>query len=86
MSPPASSPGPVELSVQAEIGSAEARPGLAQLALAMARLLDNPRAVNQQLSAAKVLTSLLDKLHQAGATARRGHLAVVRSMTKNGGA
>jgi hypothetical protein len=66
MSPPASSPGPVELSVQAEIGSAEARPGLAQLALAMARLLDNPRAVNQQPSAAKVLTSLLGSCTRPG--------------------
>ena len=80
-------PDPVEVGVEAEIGSsAEARPGLAQIALALARVMDNPKAVNQQRAAAKVLISLLDKLHQAGATARRGHLAVVRSMTKNGGA
>lgn len=76
-------PGPVEVGVQAEIGSAaEARPGLTQMAFAMARILDNPKAVNQGPAAAKVLTSLLDKLHQAGAPGRRGHLAVVRTMTK----
>ena len=53
--------------MQAEIGdSLEARPGLAQAALALARLLDNPRAISQQAAAAKVLATLLDKLHQAG--------------------
>jgi hypothetical protein len=80
-------PGPVESGVQAEIGSAaEARPGLAQMALALARVMDNPRAVNQKPAAAKALTSLLDKLHQAGAPGRRGHLSVVRTMTKKDGA
>src|SRR5690349_13837124 len=79
-------PGPVESGVQAEIGgpAAEARPGLAQMALAMARILDS-KAVNQQPAAAKVLASLLDKLHQAGAPGRRGHLATVRAMTDRGG-
>jgi hypothetical protein len=48
--------------------------------------MDNPRAVNQQPAAAKVLTTILDKLHQAGAPGRRGNLAVVRTMTKKGGA
>lgn len=79
--------GPVESGVQAEIGgpAAEARPGLAQMALAMARILDST-AVNQQPAAAKVLVSLLDKLHQAGTPGRRGHLATVRAMTDKGGA
>jgi hypothetical protein len=56
--------GPVELDVQDEIGglAADARPGLAQVARAMARILDNPKAVNQQPAAAKVLAGLLDKL------------------------
>jgi hypothetical protein len=42
-------PGPVELGVTAEISdlAADARPGLAQAALAMARILDHPTAVNQ---------------------------------------
>src|ERR1700744_6247925 len=50
-------PGPVESAVRDEIGglAAEARPGLAQVALCLARLMDNPRAINQQPAAAKVL-------------------------------
>ena len=59
----------------------DARPGLAQAALALARIMDNPRAVNQQPAAAKVLAALLDKLHSASARGRRGGLAVVKSMT-----
>jgi hypothetical protein len=76
-------PGPVEQAVNDEIGglAAEARPGLAQAALAMARLLDNPKAVNQQPAAAKVLTGLLDKLHSVSAGGRRGRLSLVKSMT-----
>ena len=83
-----SGPGAVESGVQAEIGgpAAAARPGLAQMALAMARILDNPKAVNQQPAAAKVLASLLDKLHQAGRRGRSGHLATVRAMTGQGNA
>jgi hypothetical protein len=79
-------PGPVESAVNDEIGglAAEARPGLAQVALCMARLLDNPRAVNQQPAAAKTLASLLEKLRSASAHGRRGGLAVVRDMTKKG--
>jgi hypothetical protein len=61
--------------------AAQARPGLAQAALAMARLLDNPKAVSSQPSAAKVLSALLDKLRAASARGRRGRLAVVRSMS-----
>jgi hypothetical protein len=75
-------PGPVESGAQAEIGgpAAEARPGLAQMALAMARILDS-KAVNQQPAEVKVLATLLDKLHQAGTPGRLGHLATVRAMT-----
>lgn len=48
--------GPVESGVEQEIGgwAAQARSGLAQAALAMARILDNSKAVNQQPAAAKV--------------------------------
>jgi hypothetical protein len=75
-------PGPVEAAVEAEIaGLAEARPGLSQAALAMARVLDNPKAVSSQPPAAKVLATLLDKLHSASALGRRGGLARVRAMT-----
>jgi hypothetical protein len=52
----------------------------------MARILDNQRAVNQQPAAAKVLASLLEKLHSVSARGRRGGLAVVRTMTDKGGA
>jgi hypothetical protein len=81
-------PGPVESGVMAEIDSlaAQARPGLAQVALSLARIMDDPRAINQKAAAAKVLVSLLDKLRTASAQRRRGGLAVVRTMTKKGGA
>lgn len=77
------SPG-VEAGVMAEISglAAGARPGLAQVALAMARILDNPKAVAQQPAAAKVLAGLLEKVRSASARGRRGHLAVVRTMTE----
>jgi hypothetical protein len=59
---------------------------LAQAALAMARLMDNPKAINQQPAAAKTLASLLEKLHSTSARGRRGGLAVVRTMTEKGSA
>jgi hypothetical protein len=52
----------------------------------MARVSDNPRAVSSQPAAAKVLTGLLDKLRSASGRGRRGRLALVRTMTKKGGA
>jgi hypothetical protein len=81
---PQPGPGPVESGVEAEISglAAEARPGLAQAALALARILDNPKAVNQQPAAAKVLATMLNQLHTAAARGRRGNLALVRSMTE----
>lgn len=48
--------------------------------------MDNPRAINQQPAAAKVLAALLDKLRSASAHGRRGGLALVRTMTEKGGA
>jgi hypothetical protein len=82
-----SRPGLVEAAVGIEVADiAEARPGMAQIALAMARVLDNPRAVSSQPAAAKVLTTLLDKLRSASAQQRRGNLALVREMTTKDGA
>jgi hypothetical protein len=84
------SPGPVELGVEAELAGLEfgtdrfrtdARPGLTQTALALARIMDNPKAVSHQAAAAKVLTTLLDKLRSASGRGRRGNLSVVKSMT-----
>jgi hypothetical protein len=85
VTPSTFSAGPVESGVMAEIdgSAAQARPGLAQAALAIARLLDNPKAVNQQPAAAKVLISMLEKLRSASPAGRRG-LAVVRTMTEKG--
>ncbi|HWY00533.1 MAG TPA: hypothetical protein VNY55_11810 [Mycobacterium sp.] len=82
----AAGPGPVELAVEVEIaGLAEARPGLAQIALSLAKILDNPRAVNQQPAAAAKLADILDRLRM-GADARRSKLASVRQMTAKTGA
>lgn len=76
-------PGPVEVGVQLEIeglAQTEARPGLAQMALELARVMDNPRAINQKAAASKALGEVLDKLRK-GADERRSRLASVRSMT-----
>jgi hypothetical protein len=85
---PEPGPGPVEQGVTAEIDglAAQARPVLAQAALALARILDNPWAVNQQPAAAKTLISMLEKLRAASTRGRRGGLAVVRTMTEKDGA
>jgi hypothetical protein len=86
VTPPLSGPGPVESGVAEEIDSlaSEARPGLAQVALELARVLDNPKALNQKAAAARVLTTLLDKLRSSSARGRRNRLAVVRTMTEHG--
>jgi hypothetical protein len=52
----------------------------------MARLLDNPKAVNQQPATAKELAALLERLRSASARGRRGGLALVRTMPEKGGA
>jgi hypothetical protein len=86
--PEQTAPGQVEKAIAAEIAglaSAEARPGLAAIAVAMARLLDNPKARSTQPSAAKVLVTVMDTLHKS-VPDRRGNLALVKSMTKKGGA
>src|SRR5947209_10978334 len=74
--------GPIESGVQAEIRglAAEARPGLA--AVALAPILDDPKSVSQKAVAAKVLTALAGKLRAASARGRRGGLGLVRSMTE----
>lgn len=80
-------PGQVEKAVEAELsGLAVSRPALAAIALAMARILDNPRAKSTQAPAAKVLVNVLEALHKSSAQERRGNLAVVKSMTAKDGA
>lgn len=81
--PIADGPGRVEAGVLSEIEGLEQaleRPGLKETALALARIMDNPKAVNQQAAAAAKLTELLDKLRK-GADSRRSKLASVRAMT-----
>lgn len=73
---------PVVDAVQAEIDAssiARQRPGLAAIALAMARILDNPHAIPQQPAAAARLVELLSKLSKG--TQPRGKLAAVQAMT-----
>jgi hypothetical protein len=85
--PEPTSPGQVEKAVQAEIGGlAVSRPSLAAIAIAMARILDNPRAKSTHPPAAKVLVSVMDTLHKGSAQGRRNSLALVKSMTEKGGA
>jgi hypothetical protein len=80
--PEPTAPGQVEKAVQAELGElAVSRPSLAAIALAMARVLDNPRAKSTQPPAAKVLTAVMDTLHKGSAQARRGNLSLVKSLT-----
>jgi hypothetical protein len=88
VSPPQepSGPGPVESAVVIELATLPAatdRPGLAQMALALARILDNPKAVSSQPPAARMLTTLLERLRLSSARAHRGRLAVVRAMSAN---
>jgi hypothetical protein len=83
--PIASGPGPVERGVTAEISGltqAELQPALAEIALALARVLDSPRAVSSHPAAAKVMADILDRLHKGAARTHRGGLKVVRAMTE----
>lgn len=58
----------VESEVHGELQSLQTatdRPGLAQISLALARVLDNPKAVSSHPPAARVLLALLEKLRSA---------------------
>jgi len=76
-----------EAAVRSEIEALgpNVRPGLAAVCIAMARRLDNPKAISSQLPAAGRLMQALDKL-QASSLGRRGSLRLVRAMTEKGGA
>jgi hypothetical protein len=65
----------------AGLTQAEARTALVAAALALARVLDNPSAVNQHAAASKELRATLEALHKGG-DVRRSRLAAVRSMTR----
>ena len=63
------------------LAGVEDRPGMVAVALAMARLLDNPLAVAQHPAAAARLMELFALLGKGGSK-RRGKLAVAREMTE----
>jgi hypothetical protein len=75
-------PGPVESAVTTELAgyplSAE-RPGLTAVAVCLAQLLDNSKAVAAHPSAARELGKVLDTLSKRSQRPRK--LAVVKSMT-----
>ncbi len=83
-SPESAGPGEVEAAVIAELAglsTAGSRPGLMQVAISLARVLDTPSAVAQHASAAHRLSETLDKLRK-GADAKSSKLAAVRQMTR----
>lgn len=61
------------------LDTAQDRPGLAAVALVLARDLDNPAAVPQHPALAHRLTGVLDLL--AAGSRRPGRLSLIRSMT-----
>jgi hypothetical protein len=74
---------PVVAAVRADIaalGDLTGYRALAAAAVAMGRILDDPRQVTTQPSAAKQLASLLEVLRRK-ATPRPGRLALVQAMT-----
>jgi hypothetical protein len=75
-------PGPVEIAVRAQLEhlpSAQERPGTFAVAIRLAQLLDNPTAVPQYASAAKVLSDIIATLSKQ--STHRTRLSAVRSMT-----
>lgn len=69
----------------ATLTSAETRKGAAASAIALARVMDNPNAVNSHVAAAKALPGLLEDLRK-GSARKKGRLASVQSMVKPGSA
>lgn len=61
--------------------SAGTRKAIAEAAISMARLLDNPNAVPQWKGAASELRAIMSELRQ-GSTKRAGRLASVQRMTR----
>jgi hypothetical protein len=74
--------GPVESAVSLEIEQLgpHRRPGVAAVALALARILDNPKAVSSQPPAAGQLVHAMNTLRKS-ATGAMPKLASIRSMT-----
>ena len=86
--PEVTGPGRVESAVAVEISTLPAageRPGLVEAALALGRVLDDPRVASVAPQAAGKLMVALEVLRSSGQRPR-GKLAVVRSMTARDGA
>lgn len=85
--PELAGPGAVELATKAQLAdlsAAESQPGLAAIAVALAKVLDG-RIPTPKPAAARQLVRVLDELHKASARTRRGGLALVKAMTEKGG-
>jgi hypothetical protein len=68
--------------VQLEIANlVSPRPGLAAAAIAMAEILDNPKATSTKPAAANQLMRVMEMLRKSSEGARRGRLASVKSLT-----
>lgn len=81
---PKSASGAVEAAVEAELAGltmAETRPALAATVLALARVLDNPRATSPHPAAAAKLVDILELLRK-GSDQRKSRLASVKEMTR----
>lgn len=73
--------GAVEAAVQAEIDALGSdRGGLKATAVALAKILDNPKAVSTQPAAAAKLADMLETLRKS-ADVKKSKLASIRSMT-----
>jgi hypothetical protein len=80
-SAPVSADDSVESGVRAEIADLNApRPGLVATAIALAKVMDDPRATSSKPAAAAKLADMLETLRKAGDT-KKSKLASVRSMT-----
>jgi hypothetical protein len=61
--------------------SADTRKGAAEAALALARILDNPKAINNHVQAAKALPVVLEDLRK-GSARKKGRLASVQPIRR----
>lgn len=76
--------GPVETAIRKQLGelsTVDSRSGEAEMAYALAAVMDDKRAIAQKASAARQLSELVDKLRK-GADKKTGKLAAVRKMTR----
>lgn len=76
--------GPVETAIRKQLGelsTVDSRSGEAEMAYALAAVMDDKRAIAQKASVARQLSELVDKLRK-GADKKVGKLASVRRMSR----